>query len=101
MGQVPRGASISRRMIAARTYFRKESYVLDVNFFDELRIGLATADDIRRWSKGEVKKPETINYRTLKPEKDRPLLRAYFRPHPRLGMCLWQIQARSLQGHHL
>ncbi|MBX6750382.1 MAG: DNA-directed RNA polymerase subunit beta' [Micromonosporaceae bacterium] len=44
--------------------------MLDVNFFDELRIGLATADDIRRWSHGEVKKPETINYRTLKPEKD-------------------------------
>jgi DNA-directed RNA polymerase subunit beta' len=44
--------------------------VLDVNFFDELRIGLATADDIRAWSHGEVKKPETINYRTLKPEKD-------------------------------
>jgi DNA-directed RNA polymerase subunit beta' len=44
--------------------------VLDVNFFDELRIGLATADDIRQWSHGEVKKPETINYRTLRPEKD-------------------------------
>jgi DNA-directed RNA polymerase subunit beta' len=44
--------------------------VLDVNFFDELRIGLATADDVRAWSHGEVKKPETINYRTLKPEKD-------------------------------
>ena len=44
--------------------------MLDVNYFDELRIGLASADDIRRWSKGEVKKPETINYRTLKPEKD-------------------------------
>jgi DNA-directed RNA polymerase subunit beta' len=44
--------------------------LLDVNFFDELRIGLATADDIRAWSHGEVKKPETINYRTLKPEKD-------------------------------
>jgi len=44
--------------------------VLDVNFFDELRIGLATAEDIRQWSFGEVKKPETINYRTLKPEKD-------------------------------
>ena len=44
--------------------------MLDVNFFDELRIGLATADDIRQWSFGEVKKPETINYRTLKPEKD-------------------------------
>jgi DNA-directed RNA polymerase subunit beta' len=44
--------------------------VLDVNFFDDLRIGLATAEDIRLWSHGEVKKPETINYRTLKPEKD-------------------------------
>jgi len=44
--------------------------VLDVNYFDDLRIGLATAEDIRAWSHGEVKKPETINYRTLKPEKD-------------------------------
>src|SRR5207244_1135301 len=44
--------------------------MLDVNYFDELRIGLATADQIRMWSNGEVKKPETINYRTLKPEKD-------------------------------
>ncbi|WP_207840602.1 DNA-directed RNA polymerase subunit beta' [Williamsia soli] len=44
--------------------------MLDVNFFDELKIGLATADDIHNWSFGEVKKPETINYRTLKPEKD-------------------------------
>ncbi|HET6989451.1 MAG TPA: DNA-directed RNA polymerase subunit beta', partial [Kribbella sp.] len=44
--------------------------MLDVNFFDELRIGLATADEIRQWSHGEVKKPETINYRTLKPERD-------------------------------
>ncbi|MDQ1550773.1 MAG: DNA-directed polymerase subunit beta, partial [Actinomycetota bacterium] len=42
----------------------------DVHAFDEIKIGLATADDIRRWSHGEVKKPETINYRTLKPEKD-------------------------------
>ena len=44
--------------------------MLDVHAFDEIRIGLATADDIRQWSFGEVKKPETINYRTLKPEKD-------------------------------
>jgi len=44
--------------------------VLDVNFFDQIRIGLATADEIRGWSHGEVKKPETINYRTLKPERD-------------------------------
>ncbi|HYZ91843.1 MAG TPA: DNA-directed RNA polymerase subunit beta' [Actinomycetota bacterium] len=44
--------------------------MLDVNYFDELRIGLATADQIRAWSNGEVRKPETINYRTLKPERD-------------------------------
>ena len=44
--------------------------MLDVNMFDQLKIGLATADDIRLWSHGEVKKPETINYRTLRPEKD-------------------------------
>jgi DNA-directed RNA polymerase subunit beta' len=44
--------------------------VLDVNAFDKLRIGLATTEDIHKWSYGEVKKPETINYRTLKPEKD-------------------------------
>lgn len=44
--------------------------MLDVNAFDKLRIGLATTEDIHNWSYGEVKKPETINYRTLKPEKD-------------------------------
>jgi len=43
---------------------------VDVNQFNELRIGLATASNIRSWSSGEVKKPETINYRTLRPEKD-------------------------------
>ena len=44
--------------------------MLDVNDFDRITIGLATADAIRGWSHGEVKKPETINYRTLRPEKD-------------------------------
>ena len=42
----------------------------DNNDFTGIRIGLASADKIRGWSRGEVKKPETINYRTLKPEKD-------------------------------
>ena len=42
----------------------------DVNNFDAIRISLASAEDVRGWSRGEVKKPETINYRTLKPEKD-------------------------------
>ena len=42
----------------------------ELEAFDKLRIGLASDEQIREWSKGEVKKPETINYRTLKPEKD-------------------------------
>ena len=44
--------------------------MLDVNNFEFMKIGLASSDKIRSWSYGEVKKPETINYRTLKPEKD-------------------------------
>jgi DNA-directed RNA polymerase subunit beta' len=43
---------------------------LELNNFDALQIGLASPEKIREWSRGEVKKPETINYRTLKPEKD-------------------------------
>ncbi len=44
--------------------------MLDVNNFEFMKIGLASPDKIRSWSHGEVKKPETINYRTLKPEKE-------------------------------
>ena len=44
--------------------------MIDVNNFVSMRIGLASPDQIREWSYGEVKKPETINYRTLKPERD-------------------------------
>lgn len=44
--------------------------MLDVNNFDSMRIGLASPEQIRAWSHGEVKKPETINYRTLKPERE-------------------------------
>ena len=44
--------------------------MLDVNLFDQLHISLATSEDVRKWSHGTVTKPETINYRTLKPEKD-------------------------------
>ena len=42
----------------------------ELEIFNKLKVGLASDDKIREWSKGEVKKPETINYRTLKPEKD-------------------------------
>jgi len=44
--------------------------LFELNNFDSIQIGLASPDKIREWSRGEVKKPETINYRTLKPEKD-------------------------------
>ena len=44
--------------------------MMDVNNFDAIRIGLASPEQIRAWSSGEVKKPETINYRTLKPERE-------------------------------
>ena len=43
--------------------------MIDVNNFHYMKIGLASPEKIRSWSYGEVKKPETINYRTLKPEK--------------------------------
>ncbi len=44
--------------------------MFELNNFDSIRIGLASPEKIREWSRGEVKKPETINYRTLKPEKE-------------------------------
>ena len=42
----------------------------ELNNFDSIQINLASSEQIREWSYGEVKKPETINYRTLKPERD-------------------------------
>ena len=49
---------------------REKNVINELNVFDSIRIGLASPEQIREWSRGEVKKPETINYRTLKPEKD-------------------------------
>ena len=43
---------------------------MEFNVFESIKIGLASPEKIREWSYGEVKKPETINYRTLKPERD-------------------------------
>ena len=75
--------------------------MLDVNESARLSIALATADQIRMWSNGEVKKPETINYRTLKPEKDGLFCEKIFGPDQGLGVLLRQVQARPVQGHHL
>ena len=56
--------------------------------FDAIKIGLASPEKIREWSHGEVKKPETINYRTLKPEKEWSVLRENLRTKQRLGVSL-------------
>ena len=50
--------------------FKGAKFVDELEIFDKIKIGLASDEKIREWSKGEVKKPETMNYRTLKPEKD-------------------------------
>lgn len=51
-----------------------------------MKIGLASPDQIREWSYGEVLRPETINYRTQKPEKEGLVLRAYLWPAEGLGV---------------
>ena len=63
--------------------------------FDELKISLASADQIRAWSYGEVKKPETINYRTLRPEKEGLFDERIFGPQ-RLGVLLRKRIAKGI-----
>ena len=58
---------------------------MEINTFESIKIGLASPEKIRSWSYGEVKKPETINYRTLKARKGRPVLRKDLRAHRRTG----------------
>ena len=54
--------------------------------FDAIKIGLASPEKIREWSRGEVTKPETINYRTLKPEKDGLFCERIFGPSKDLSL---------------
>ena len=65
----PITAARSARLSTSSTH-KEESHLIDINNFDAIEIGLASSKQIRSWSSGEVTKPETINYRTLKPEKD-------------------------------
>ena len=58
---------------------------MENNVFDSIKIGLASPEQIRNWSYGEVKKPETINYRTLKPERDGLYCVSAFLDLPRTG----------------
>jgi len=63
---------------------------MENNTFESIKIGLASPAQIREWSCGEVKKPETINYRTLKPEKE-GLFCEKISAYKRLGVPLRQI----------
>ena len=65
--------------------------MLEFTTFDAIKIGLASPEKIREWSHGEVKKPETINYRTLKPERDGLFCERIFGPTARLGVPLRQV----------
>ncbi len=61
--------------------------------FDSIKIGLASPDMIRSWSFGEVKKPETINYRTFKPERDGLFCARIFGPVKDYECSVRQVQA--------
>lgn len=70
--------------------------MFELNNFDAIQIGLASPEQIRQWSRGEVKKPETINYRTLKPERDGLFCERIFWTNERLGMSLWKVQKSKI-----
>jgi DNA-directed RNA polymerase subunit beta' len=64
---------------------------MNINNFTAIKIGLASPEKIRAWSYGEVKKPETINYRSQKPERDGLFCERIFRSYQGLGMCLRKV----------
>ena len=66
---------------------------MEFNVFESIKIGLASPDKIREWSYGEVKKPETINYRTLKPERDGLFCERIFGPTKD-----WECIVASIKG---
>ncbi len=72
-----------------------------INDYGAVKIGLASPYDIRSWSFGEVKKPETINYRTYRPEKDGLFCERIFGPEKGLGVRLRQVPRYEVQGDDL
>ena len=75
--------------------------MLKLENFDALKLSIASPETILSWSHGEVTKPETINYRTLTPERDGLFCETHLRSDQGLGMPLRQVQAVPVQGHHL
>ena len=72
----------------------------ELEIFDKIKIGIASDERVREWSKGEVKKPETINYRTLKPEKDGLFCERIFGP-TKDWECHWRLVSSFVGGTHL
>src|SRR5688500_8604699 len=70
----------------------------DVSSFEAIRIGIASPDEIRDWSYGEVKKPETINYRTFKPERDGLFCERLFGPVKDWGFHCGRYKKGKFQG---
>src|SRR5699024_4259828 len=79
--------------------FREESSLIDVNRFQYMKIGLASPEKIRSWTSGEVKKPETINYRTLKPEKDGLFCEKIFGPTKDWECACGKYKRVRYKGH--
>ena len=75
--------------------------MIDINNFDAITIGLASSQQIRSWSSGEVTKPETINYRTLKPEKDGLFCERIFGPTKDWECYCGKYKRVRVQGHRL
>ena len=65
--------------------------MFELTNLDSIQIGMASPEQILKWSYGEVSKPETINYRTLKPERDGLFCERIFGPDQGLGMQLRQV----------
>src|SRR5450432_3530478 len=77
---------------------RPASQPLSASAFDLLRIGIASPQDIRSWSRGEVKKPETINYRTFKPERDGLFCERIFGPTKDLECSCGKYKKSKFKG---
>ncbi|MDF2439559.1 MAG: DNA-directed polymerase subunit beta, partial [Abditibacteriota bacterium] len=82
----------------ARNRKAEATQTLSSSMFDLLRIGIASPQDIRSWSRGEVKKPETINYRTFKPERDGLFCERIFGPTKDLECSCGKFKKSKFKG---
>jgi DNA-directed RNA polymerase subunit beta' len=79
----------------------KNTEISEAQNFNSIKISLASPEKIKSWTYGEIKKPETINYRTFRPEKDGLFCARIFGPIKGLRMFVWKIQANEIQRNYL